>query len=29
MNLIEWIDGYAERWGFKDSTVSASLAVHD
>jgi hypothetical protein len=29
MNLIEWIDGYAERWGFKDSAVSASLAVHD
>jgi hAT family C-terminal dimerisation region len=29
MKLIDWVDGYAERWGFKDSAVSASLAVHD
>jgi hypothetical protein len=28
MNLIDWIDGYAELWGFKDIAFSASLAVH-
>jgi hypothetical protein len=29
MTLTEWVDGYGERWGFKDGAVSASLAVHD
>jgi hypothetical protein len=29
MTLIDLIDGYAEQWGFKDSAVSASLAVRD
>jgi hAT family C-terminal dimerisation region len=29
MTLTDWVDGYGERWGFKDSAVSAALAAQD
>jgi hypothetical protein len=29
MTLAEWVDGYGERWEFKDGTVSAALAAQD
>jgi hypothetical protein len=29
MTLTAWVDGYGERWGFKDSAVSAALAAQD
>jgi hypothetical protein len=29
MTLTEWVDGYGEQWGFKDSAVSAALAAQD